>query len=371
MVNEFAYPLKVDLRFGAGIAEKLDEIIREQNFKRGVLICDKLFAENGVADRIRNSSSAIISIFSDITPNPLLSQAEKAARLLQEVNADFAIALGGGSSIDLAKFACSMVFAQHKAQEYFFKRQIFDFAHLPLIAMPTTAGTGSEVTAVSVLNDDATGQKAPLTHNNFYPHMAIIDPALTLSVPPFVTAVTGLDAMSHALEAYWSIKHQPICDIFAENSLKLIFDNLEKAYIDGGDITARSNMSLGSLYAGLAFSQAKTAAVHACSYPLSIDYNLCHGEACALTLDLFLLENASADGRIHALAQRLGFASVEAMAQAIAQLKKKFKLKQSFAEIGVVDIESLAKKCVNHPILAFNPKTYTPDEMAKVLKRLL
>lgn len=370
MVKDFNYLQPVILRFGIGISEKLDEILKEQNFKRGVLICDKLFVANGLAEKLKSATSSIVAIFSDITTNPLLSEVEKAAKLIKEVNADFAIALGGGSSMDLAKFSCSMVYADKRIQEYFFKRATFANKSLPLIVMPTTAGTGSEVTAVSVCNDDETGIKQPLNHNNFYPYMAVVDPSLTLSVPSFVTAVTGLDAMSHALEAFWNVNHQPICDMFATESLRLIFNSLEKAYDEGGDIQARANMCLGALYAGLAFAQAKTAAVHACSYPLSIDYHLCHGEACAFTLDLFLLENASVDSRLNDLAKKIGFENVEMMAKAIAKLKKKFKLKLTFSDMGKVDITALAENCVKHPLFNNNPKRYTPKELESVFNRL-
>jgi alcohol dehydrogenase len=370
MVKDFNYFLPVNLHFGVGISEKLDKIVSEHNFKRGLLICDKLFVKNGVAEKIKNSTNSIIGIFSDITPNPLLSEVEKAANRLKDIKADFVIALGGGSSLDLAKFASSMVFATYPAIEYFFKRQTFTDEHLPLIAMPTTSGTGSEVTAVSVCNDDISGYKAPLGHNNFFPCMAIVDPLLTLSVPPFVTAVTGMDAMSHALEAYWSVNHQPICDMYATKSLQLIFDNLEKAYKDGSDIDARTNLSLGALLAGLAFAHAKTAAVHACSYPLATDYDLCHGEACAFTLDLFLLENAKVDSRLQELAKSIGFADVEGMADKINELKVKFKLKLTFKDLGKEDIKTLAEKCVKHPIMNNNPKKYTQNELAKVFEKL-
>jgi alcohol dehydrogenase len=370
MAKNFNYFLPVNLHFGVGICEKIDEIIKEHNFSRGLLICDKLFIQNGVAEKIKSSTSSIYAIFSDITPNPLLSEVEKAAKTLIGIEADFVIALGGGSSLDLAKFACSMVFAKFSATEYFYKRQTFTDEHLPLIAIPTTAGTGSEVTAVSVCNDDTTGNKAPLYHNNFFPYIAIVDPTLTKTVPPFITAVTGFDAMSHALEAFWSVNHQPICDMYAKESLRLIFASLEKAYDDGDCIEARSNMSLGSLYAGLAFAQAKTAAVHACSYPLSVDYNLCHGEACAFTLDLFLIENAKVDTRLITLAKDLGFASIAAMVNEMIRLKKKFKLKTTFADLGKEDIETLSENCVKHPLFNNNPRKYTQKELIKVFERL-
>lgn len=368
MTNSFVYALPVKLVFGIGAVESLGEITKNSNFSKGVLVTDKLFVDTGVAASIMKSCPTIVDIFSDFTPNPLLSQVQSCANLLKNIGADFVVALGGGSSMDLAKFACSMVFADSSPQEYFYKRKTFSDKHLPLIALPTTAGTGSEVTSVSVCNDDLTGIKAPLNSENFYPYMAVVDPALTLSVPPFVTAVTGLDALSHALEAYWSNNHQPICDMYAEKSLELIFANLEKAYNNGADINARTAMSLGSIYAGLAFAQPKTAAVHGCSYILA-NYNLYHGEACAFTLDMFLIENASVDSRLNDLAKKLGFCDALAVAERINELKAKFKLKRKFVDIGVKDIEEFASQCIKHPLFANNPKKYDAESLAKELKK--
>lgn len=369
MVNNFAYSLPVKLNFGIGLSEKLDSIICENGFSRGVLICDKLFESNGVAQKIKNSAPSIVEIFSDITPNPMLSEVNKATEILQKTGADFAVALGGGSSMDLAKFACSMLYAEYPITDYFYKRKVFQKSHLPLIVMPTTAGTGSEVTAVSVCNDDANNTKAPLLCENFYPYLAVLDPALTLTVPPFVTATTGLDAMSHALEGFWSINHQPICDLYAKESLKLLFANLEQAYFHGEDIEARSAISLGALYAGLAFSQPKTAAVHGCSYPLSTNYHLCHGEACAFTLDMFLLENATVDTRLEELALSIGFENVKAMADKIASMKKQFCLKTKLNDLENLNIAKLASDCVSHPLFNNNPKKYTAEVLEITFKK--
>ncbi|MDD3947544.1 MAG: iron-containing alcohol dehydrogenase [Clostridia bacterium] len=366
MRNSFAYSLPVKIVFGVGVAEQLKDIATSCGFKRGVLIADKLFAENGMADKIMKDCPSLVALYSDITPNPMLSEVTAAAELLRQTEADYAVALGGGSSMDLAKFACSLVFADSTATDYFYKRKVFGAKHLPLVVLPTTAGTGSEVTSVSVCNDDQTGIKSPLPCDNFYPYLAVVDPLLTLSVPPFVTATTGIDAMSHALEAFWSVNHQPVCDMYAEKSLELIFSHLEKAYLCGEDIEARSAMSLGALYAGLAFALPKTAAVHACSYPLSIRYHLNHGEACAFTLDMFLRENASVDGRLHTLAQKLGFRGVGAMADKIKDFKEKFGFKTTLKALGCEDVAALAAECQSHPLFQNNPKKFTAKSLAEV-----
>lgn len=363
-MKNFSLNQNVNIKFGVGARFELQSIVEKEGFSRGILICDKLFFSNGVADSLRTNCKSIVGIYSDITPNPMLSEVLRATALIKEKSADFVIALGGGSSLDLAKFACSMVFADGKITDYFYKRTAFSEKHLPLIAMPTTAGTGSECTAVSVLNDDATGTKSPVNSPNFYPYMAVVDPEFTLSVPPFITAITGIDAMSHALEAYWSIHNNPISDIYAIEGLKLIFQNLEKAYSEGQNIEVRINMSFGATLAGLAFATAKTAGVHACSYPLSINHHLSHGEACAFTLDAFLLANATAEPeRLNRLAKELGFNSLEAMAQKIKQMKQSFKLKTTLGQVGITDTKTLAEECLVHPLMANNPKKFSSEEL--------
>ncbi len=362
--------MPVKIEFGAGVSKKLFEITKNAGLMRGILICDKMFEANGTAAQIAKNTPSICGVYCEITPNPLLCEVEAAARLLREKRVDYVAALGGGSSLDLAKFACSLALSDRPAEEYFYKRAVFANRHIPLFAMPTTAGTGSEVTPVSVCNDQTTGIKAPLSHPNFYPHTALIDPELTLSVPSFVTATTGLDAMSHALEAIWSVNHQPICDALAAEALSSIFRHLEQAYDDGGNLEARTGMSYGALLAGLAFGQTKTAAVHACSYPFSSRFHLSHGEACAFTLDLFVRINAEA-GRIDALSKKLGFENAEAMADRIFRLKKKFGLKTTLADIGSPDVRSLAEECVAHPLFQNNPVKLTVEELAAYFKAFL
>jgi alcohol dehydrogenase len=371
MVNNFSYNQPVKIEFGAGSISKLTAIAQSNGWNKGILICDKLFINNGLAQKIKESCLLLVDIYSDITPNPMLNEVRHAADLIKFHNADFVVALGGGSSMDLAKFACSMVYADADATEYFFKRKVFENKHIPLIAVPTTAGTGSEVTSVSVCNDEVSGVKAPLMHNNFFASYAIIDPELTLTVPPYVTATTGLDALSHALEAFWSKNHQPICDALALQSIKLIFDNLEKAYKCGSDLEVRTNMSLAALYAGLAFALPKTAGVHGCSYPLSIDYHLSHGEACAFTMDSFIKINADAEnGRLNNLAKEAGFDNATSMANEVARLKKVMNLKCTLADCGIVDVEKLAKDCAVHPLLKNNPVNMDEIKLNKMFEEL-
>ena len=222
-MDKFNYNQPVKIIFGTGTLKTLQNVVEAEGFTRGVLVCDKLFLSNGVAKSILENTPSIVAVYSEITPNPLLSEVMTATNLIREKNADFVVALGGGSSMDLGKFAAAMVNEKGDIRDYFYKRKGFAAGGVPLIAVPTTAGTGSEVTGVSVCNDEKTGTKIPLADKNLFAHIALVDPELTFSVPPFVTATTGLDAMAHALEAYWCRAHNPVSDSLAIGALNRIF----------------------------------------------------------------------------------------------------------------------------------------------------
>ena len=182
-----------------------------------------------------------------------------------------------------------------------------DGRHLPLIAIPTTAGTGSEVTPISVLDDPEKGIKAPLAHNNFFPKVALVDPELTLTLPRFVTACTGLDALAHAIEGYWSRNHQPICDVLALEAAKLVPEALSIVLEDGSNIGAREAMCRAALLAGMAFQIPKNAAVHACSFPISSRYHQPHGAGVrddAGSFHTFQCARRWASAGLHLLARR-------------------------------------------------------------------
>ncbi|MBO4694481.1 MAG: iron-containing alcohol dehydrogenase [Clostridia bacterium] len=368
---DFSLSQPVRIEFGVGKVDHLEELVKIYGFSKGVLVCDKLFVNNGYAQKLVANTPSLKDIYSDITPNPMLSEVLKAREVLRRVGADFVVALGGGSSMDLAKFASAMYYEDGDIKDYFYKRRDFSTKPLPLIAIPTTAGTGSEVTSVSVCNDDETGTKSPLAHVNFFAHTALVDPNLTLSLPPFVTATTGLDAMAHALEAYWCNAHNPVSDGLAIAALKRIFANIEIAFKDGKNVEARAEMALGSLVAGLAFAPTRTAAVHACSYPLSMYYHLCHGEACAFTLDSYVIINGKADPeRMFALAKALGFKDVAEMAAKIKEIKKNLGMKMTLKDAGIDDLTQLVENCASQPLMNNNPAKLNKEELIELFEGL-
>ena len=367
------YKQPVQIQFGAGLASSLGKILTDLGYNNGLLVCDSIFIDNGYADNLLAASDGkLTGTFCDIVPNPTVETVDDCAEMLRQSSYDFVLALGGGSAIDCAKAACSVSFGSVSAREYLHGRLTLGSEHLPLIVMPTTAGTGSEVTPVSVLCDNTAMLKAPIVSDNFYPALTIIDPALTLSVPPNITANTGMDVLAHALEGYWSINHQPICDALAIHAAGLVFEYLVPTFMDGTNLELRSKMCEASIIAGLAFGQPKTTGPHACSFPLTSIYNMPHGEACAFTLDSFVRINANDDGgRVHTLAKRLGFKDAYAMADRIFEMKQKMGMIHSLSQAGIAeaDLCALAEKSM-HPNMLNNPVKMTPESILELYRNI-
>ncbi|MFW6156560.1 MAG: iron-containing alcohol dehydrogenase, partial [Armatimonadota bacterium] len=312
-------------------------------------------------------------LFAEVEPNPTVQMVDALVDLIDAHDADVLVAAGGGSSLDCAKAAASVSQQGGSARKYHSEDGELDERHLPLIAIPTTAGTGSEVTPISVLGDPEKSVKAPLVHDNFFPAVALVDPALTMSMPPAVTASTGFDALAHAVEGYWSKNHNPISDALALEAVRLVFEHLPDALEDGSDTEAREGMSLAALLGGMAFQAPKNAAVHACSFPFSAKYHLPHGTACALTLDHFMRFNAPAMGeRAHRLAAAGGFESMEEMADAFAAMKAASELPTRLSEFGVTeaDIEEIVAGSF-HPLMDNNPREVTPEDLAGIYRQML
>jgi len=324
----------------------------------------RFFVKSGLVEQIMSESEGVITgIYGEVSPNPDVTEVDQCAAVIREKKHEFLVALGGGSALDCAKAAGSICLTDCSITVYHGTGEPMPEQHLPLIAIPTTAGTGSEVTCVSVLTDHANGKKAPIVSNGFYPTIAVIDPELTYSMPPKVTASTGIDVLCHALEGFWSKGHQPICDALALHACKLVFEYLPQAYEDGTDACAREKMAEASLIAGLAFTLPKTTASHACSFPLTNIYHIPHGEACGLTLDYFARINATAEnGRLQGFARELGFADVMELADAIYDLKVRLGLRTDLKDLSLnrKQIDELVS-ISRHPNLYNNPVDITED----------
>lgn len=362
MINNFVYEQPVKIHFGFGKLGELSAILDEIESESCVLVCDKFFKAKG--EELLKANDKIKAVFSDVEPNPLLSGVEETVKLVKANGADTLIALGGGSSIDTAKFSAACAFSDIEPAEHY-KEQRFPKKIAKIVAIPTTAGTGSEVTKVSVISHEA--EKKSIHNPAFMPTVAIVDPELTMTVPAKATMMTGLDAFTHAIEAYWSVNHQPITDALATESIKIILANLEKSFTDG-DKQSRTNMAYASLLAGMAFALPKTAASHACSFALSADYHLPHGEACAFTLDSLIKINA--DERLENLAKAVGMKNTDELAEKIRHLKKVGGLKTRLSELGEVDIDKLAHDGAVHPLMANNPVKLSAEDLKEMFIKL-
>ncbi|PJM78255.1 iron-containing alcohol dehydrogenase family protein [Bifidobacterium scaligerum] len=368
------YQQPVAIRFGNGRVREIKDVAAEMGLTEGgLLVSERLFAQNGTAERIvKDSEGAITEIFSDFSPNPDVTEVDKAAALIRDKHLKFVVAMGGGSAMDLAKSAASIALTNDSITEYHGTGKAMPQEHLPIIAVPTTAGTGSEVTCVSVLTNRVLGKKAPIVSDGFFPSVAIIDPELTYSVPPHVTASTGMDVLSQAIEGYWSKGHQPICDACAIHAAPLVFKYLPIAVAEPDNAEARQKMCEASVIAGLAFTLPKTTSSHACSFPLTNIHGIPHGEACGLTLDWFARVNKDAQhGRVQEFARAIGFEDVDAMADAIHELKVKVGLRTGLKDLNlnadqIADLVRISR----HPNLYNNPVEITDEMLQEMYEHL-
>ena len=372
MTWDYLQPVKI--HFGKGRLWEIKTIAKELGLTRGLLVAGPFFFRSGLAEKIiRESEGMIVASFGEISPNPDVTEVDACAEVIRRENIGFVVALGGGSPMDCAKAAASVALTEDSIRKYHGTGVALPEAHLPLIAIPTTAGTGSEVTCVSVLSDHANGKKAPIVSEGFYPAAAIIDPELTYTMPPQVTAGTGIDVLSHAIEGYWSKGHQPICDTLAIHATGLVFDYLLRAYENPNDEEAREKMCEASVIAGLAFTLPKTTSSHACSFPLTNIHHIPHGEACGLTLDYFIRINAHGEGgeRVEYLAHKLGFADADALADAVLELKRKLGLRCDLRDLRLTD-EQIADlvRISRHPNLYNNPVEITDEMLEKMYRSL-
>lgn len=299
---------------GPGSIGKIPELLREQNVKKPLLITDNGLVKAGVARRVIDvleKAQVSYVMFSDVEPNPSVNTVNKIQSLYLEQGCDGIIALGGGSSMDAAKGAAARVVRPKKSVNQL-GGLLKVLKKLPLfIAIPTTAGTGSETTIAALITDTQTHHKYAIMDLSLIPRYAILDSELTTGLPPAITAATGMDALTHAVEAYlcWAYNTSESIQ-FALDAVKIIFSNLEKAYTDGKNIQARQAMLLASYKAGFAFTRAGVGNIHAIAHTLGGLYNTPHGLANAVILPKVLEDyGKKAHKKLARLAETAGLVS--------------------------------------------------------------
>ncbi len=235
---------------------------------------------------------------------------------MRDFNPDCVVGIGGGSTMDCAKLAAVLFSGAQSTEEVIGVDNVAS-RHVKLIAAPTTSGTGSEVTPIAVLTDTNEGLKKGVVSRYLIPDVALVDPELTIGMPPPLTAATGMDAITHCLEAYTNRHGHPIIDTFALEGIRLMYPHLNAAVADGSDITARNAMSLGSLYGGLCLGPVNTAAVHALAYPLGGLFHVSHGTSNSVLLPFVMNFNlASCQQRYSTIARAIGLKGTDDAARA-------------------------------------------------------
>ena len=293
MKSPFTFDLPTRIVFGYNAKDQLPKIIDELGFEHPMVVTDKGVKQAGLIDDFltcMENSGVSYDIFYDIEANPKDYNVDHGAAKMLEYGCDSIIAIGGGSPIDCAKAMAVVATLGGTARDYANKGTI-NQSVLPIIAIPTTAGTGSEITVGAVITDTERKSKFSIRGITLAPKVALLDPNLTVSMPPGLTAATGMDALTHAIEAYTARKAQSLSDTFALFGIELIWCHLKVAFKQGAHLEARTGMLLGNLMAGIAFSQSDVGAVHCMAEALGGMYDIPHGVCNAVLLPSIMRYN--------------------------------------------------------------------------------
>ncbi|NLG27943.1 MAG: iron-containing alcohol dehydrogenase [Chloroflexi bacterium] len=276
--------------------------------QRALLVCDKRLAEQtdvvARASELLAAAGVALTVYSDVAREPELPVVAEGIQRANAADAQVVIGIGGGSAMDTAKAIAGLCKLPGSVLEYHQGRKL-EGPGLPLVTVPTTAGTGAEVTKNAVLIDPATKVKQSIRDDRWFARAALVDPELTVSMPPAVTASTGADALCQAIESYTSIGAGPLSDALAMRAIALIGANLGQAYRHGDDLAAREAMSMGSLMAGIAMATARLGGVHGMAHPLGSHYAIPHGVICGLLLPYTMAYNLPAAADKYAVVARL------------------------------------------------------------------
>ena len=285
-MNSFSFTIPQNIVVGAGSLKRLPELAKNLKKSKAYIISGPHLEKIGMVDKCREALKAAgieSDAFTQTEGNPSTDTVAKAAEGFKSSNADFIVAFGGGSPLDVAKAVAVIASYSGNITDYEGGGKV-PGPVVPMIAIPTTAGTGSEVTAFSVITDHSRNYKLTVVSNYLLPAYAILDPELITTVPKSTAAACGIDAMVHALEAFISKAASPFSDLFAKEALRLIGTNIRDYVLDRSNLAACEAMLTGSLFAGIAFSHARLGDVHAMSHPVSAYFDVAHGVANAVLL---------------------------------------------------------------------------------------
>ena len=368
---------------GPGAIRKLPEFIKSKGVKKVLIVTDKGLMGIHLLDSLfeeMTKAGVEYVVYDGTEPNPSIENIEDARQLYVDNNCEGLIAFGGGSPMDCAKAAGARVSNPRIPVRKM--RGVLKLVHKlpPLFAVPTTAGTGSEVTLAAVVSDRKTHEKNAINDPRLRPKYAVLDPELTTGLPPHITSTTGMDALTHAVEAYIGRSNVKSTEMYAEKATKMIFESLETAYTDGKNVEARETMLKASYYAGMAFTRAYVGYVHAIAHNLGGFYGIPHGLANAVILP-YVLEyyGETAHARLAKLAVIAGVKTdgtdkekAEAFIEAIKQMNKNMNIQDKFDCIKEEDIPTIVKRALKegNPLYPV-PKIMDAADCEAVIRRLM
>lgn len=385
MIRPFTYTGAKKIVFGTGSFRALADHIRELGGTRPLVVLDHALAEAGFRKTVTgllDGSGLRYTLFDTVEPEPALERADEGAKAARAGKCDLVVGIGGGSAMDVAKAVAAVAGNKGKAVDYLGLNRV-PGPGLRTIMVPTTAGTGSEVTFTAVFIRKNLKKKEGMNSPHLYPDVALLDPQLTLTLPPKATASTGIDALCHAIESYTSVNASPMSELISLEAVGLIAENLRTCVHNGSDIEARERMLLGSLYAGLGLANAGVTAVHSLSYPLGGAWGIPHGMANTLMLPAVMAYNLpGAVEKFAVLAEVMG-EEVEGIStrdaatlalDAVERLIEDCGLTMTLEEFGIAekDLPALADVAltVARP-LANNPRQVTREDAIGIYREAL
>jgi alcohol dehydrogenase class IV len=365
--------------FGTGARNLAARYASNHGAKKVLVVTDQGIISAGWIDpllELLQEESIPYVIFSDIHPNPRDQEVMRGAEIFQQERCNLIIVMGGGSPMDCAK-GIGIVSSNHRHVLTFEGVDEVPLPAPPLICIPTTAGTSADVSQFSIINDSHRRVKIAIISKTVVPDAALIDPETTLTMDPYLTACTGMDALTHAFEAYVSNAQSVITDLHALEAIRIIWKALPLVMQNPQDLEFRSQMMLASLYAGLAFSNASLGAVHAMAHSLGGYLDLPHGECNAILLEHVVHYNfEAAAGRYMQIADTIGLGSShkspqyqrDSLIEALVKLRTSVGITRSLGQNGVqtTNIPELAQKAIKDPCMVTNPRTPTLQEIEGV-----
>lgn len=380
-MNDFNFKIPQQIEFGVGSLKKLPDILKTNKIDNALLVSDRGLEAIGVVKKITDildEGGVQYTTFLDVVPNPTVACVNAAAKLYKDNGCKSIIALGGGGPMDVSKAVGVLSQFGGSIKDYVGVGNV-PGPIVPMLAIPTTAGTGSEVTASSVITDEETNFKFSVISYELLPKYAVLDPELIMTAPASIAASCGVDALIHALEAYISTAATPFSDAFAEKAMELIGKNIRRFVANRKDVDAACAMMVGSTFAGIAFAWAKLGNIHAMSHPVSGFFHVAHGVANSVLMPTVIEYNALADnGRYEKIYNyiREGNEPVhnfkpEMLTEEVKKLNKQLGIPENLRAVGVTEdkIEAMAIDAMKSANVLVNPRQTGLKDIIELYKK--